>query len=350
MLEDLFRRLEVDYVFPPRSSSQALSLGAAISPELACLPLKITLGNMIQGLRAGADTIVMMGGWGPCRFGYYSQIQKIVLKRAGYKFKMLTVEPPSRGLSHFTSPFKFLAPGISTRALWNIVRRSFQKGRAVDLIEKACLQNHCYVTEKNKLAQLKKQTLYLIDRAESKNEINEALRVGLKTIDSLKTEDKQPVLKIGIVGEFYLLLEPFVNFDIENYLGSKGVYLERSVYMSDWISPSGKNVVGGHRQKEIEKLADPFLSQWVGGEGQVTIGHTISFAKRDFDGVIHLLPFTCMPELIAQSILPAVQRQYDIPILTLVVDEQTGRAGVVTRLEAFIDLLLARKNEMLLRN
>ena len=53
----------------------------------------------------------------------------------------------------------------------------------------------------------------------------------------------------------------------------------------------------------------------------------------DVDGIVHILPFTCMPEIVAQSILPLVSRDYQLPILTMVVDEHTGIAGVRTRLE-----------------
>ena len=33
----------------------------------------------------------------------------------------------------------------------------------------------------------------------------------------------------------------------------------------------------------------------------------------------------------------------DIPILALIMDEQTGRAGYITRIEAFVDLMRRKK-------
>ena len=51
-------------------------LGTRYSPECACLPFKLNLGNMIQALNQGATDIMMTGGFGPCRFGYYSVIQE----------------------------------------------------------------------------------------------------------------------------------------------------------------------------------------------------------------------------------------------------------------------------------
>jgi predicted nucleotide-binding protein (sugar kinase/HSP70/actin superfamily) len=52
-----------------------------------------------------------------------------------------------------------------------------------------------------------------------------------------------------------------------------------------------------------------------------------------------------MPEIVAQSILPRISRELSFPVLTLVFDEHTGKAGVLTRLEAFVDLL-RRKREV----
>ena len=62
----------------------------------------------------------------------------------------------------------------------------------------------------------------------------------------------------------------------------------------------------------------------------------MALAKEGVDGIVHILPFTCMPEIVAQSVLPLVSRDYQIPILTIVVDEHSAEAGIQTRLEAFV--------------
>jgi predicted nucleotide-binding protein (sugar kinase/HSP70/actin superfamily) len=65
------------------------------------------------------------------------------------------------------------------------------------------------------------------------------------------------------------------------------------------------------------------------------------------DGVIHLYPFTCMPEIVAQNILVQGTRALDIPLLTIIASEQTGEAGVETRIEAFLELLAERRSRQL---
>ena len=48
-------------------------------------------------------------------------------------------------------------------------------------------------------------------------------------------------------------------------------------------------------------------------------------------------------EIVAQNILPKVSKKEDIPVLELVIDEQTGKLGNITRIEAFVDLIKRRK-------
>jgi predicted nucleotide-binding protein (sugar kinase/HSP70/actin superfamily) len=46
---------------------------------------------------------------------------------------------------------------------------------------------------------------------------------------------------------------------------------------------------------------------------------------------------------VAKTILTSVSRDYNIPVLTFFLDEQTGKAGMTTRLEAFVDLMKRKK-------
>ena len=68
---------------------------------------------------------------------------------------------------------------------------------------------------------------------------------------------------------------------------------------------------------------------------------------NNYHGVIQLAPFTCMPEIVAMQVLPAVTKDLAIPVLSLIIDEHAAEAGIRTRLEAFIDLLNYRKEKKL---
>ncbi len=154
----------------------------------------------------------------------------------------------------------------------------------------------------------------------------------------------KPVIKVGLVGEIYTLLEPFTSQSIEKRLGTMGFEVERSVYLSQWISDHlFKGLVKGvNSNKEYLRLSTAYLKHTVGGHGQETIGSIMDFTAKGVQGIIQVFPFTCMPEIVAHSILPKMSKDLNIPMMTIIVDEQSGEAGLVTRLEAFGDLLQER--------
>ena len=92
------------------------------------------------------------------------------------------------------------------------------------------------------------------------------------------------------------------------------------------------------------------MKRAIGGETIETIGDTVFAAKNGVDGVIHIMPFSCMPEIVSQNILTKVSKEEDIPVMSLVLDEQTGKAGYQTRIEAFIDLVKRKKMKQNLNN
>jgi predicted nucleotide-binding protein (sugar kinase/HSP70/actin superfamily) len=64
---------------------------------------------------------------------------------------------------------------------------------------------------------------------------------------------------------------------------------------------------------------------------------TRAFDRNDrIDGIVFLLPFNCGPDGdVARHLAQTTEK----PLLTLVLDELQSSAGLVTRLEAFVDLL-----------
>ena len=85
------------------------------------------------------------------------------------------------------------------------------------------------------------------------------------------------------------------------------------------------------------------MTRDIGGDSIEAISDIINADDKGTDGIIHISPFTCMPEIMSQNIFPTMRQDCKIPILPLIMDEQTGRAGYITRLEAFVDLMRRRK-------
>ena len=62
-VEAFLRGLGHEPVTPPPSSRRTLELGSFHSPAEVCLPFKIALGNMLEGMAQGAEAVLMIGGW-----------------------------------------------------------------------------------------------------------------------------------------------------------------------------------------------------------------------------------------------------------------------------------------------
>mgnify|MGYP001127332079 CR=1 FL=1 len=70
-------------------------------------------------------------------------------------------------------------------------------------------------------------------------------------------------------------------------------------------------------------------------------GHFLKDNK--VDGVITITAFGCGPDSLMVERITRRAKQFNKPLLNLTIDEQTGEAGFVTRLEAFVDMLFRKK-------
>jgi predicted nucleotide-binding protein (sugar kinase/HSP70/actin superfamily) len=281
----ILRNAGVDVVLPPRPTKRTLDLGTKHAPEFACLPFKITLGSMIEALELGADSIFMPGGWGPCRFGYFDVIQEQILKDLGYSFTMGSAKNPD-DLPDMLELMQRIA-GLKSRT------------------------------------RLYKLFFFILVRLSF-------LDWALKKYFNTKPYE-------ALSGETDRLFEKAIHL-IENSF-SFSQLLQSALTITVWFRRTERK----NQLKLSSKYAKPYLRFHSGGESIESVGKTVLFTKHGIDGVIHMFPFTCMPELVAQTILMKVHKDLDIPILTLIIDEHTAPGGVETRLDAFIDLLERRR-------
>ncbi|MEK7331893.1 MAG: 2-hydroxyacyl-CoA dehydratase, partial [Nitrospirota bacterium] len=99
------------------------------------------------------------------------------------------------------------------------------------------------------------------------------------------------------------------------------------------------------RRKSLSKLADRYLQNSVGGHALDSVAYSIHCADEGYDGMIHLCPSGCMPEVSVRPILKRVSKDKNIPILEMSYDEHTCSVGIATRLEAFADVLMERRKK-----
>ncbi|MBI2303531.1 MAG: CoA protein activase [Chloroflexi bacterium] len=340
-LRTLFREVGVEMVVPPLNSRRTLTLGAKHSPEFVCIPFKLTLGNFIEALEMGADTLVMAAGPGLCRFGYYAKIQERILRDQGYHFEMVTTELFESKLMGVANLVKRLSNGAPTQKVLAAIRFGLAKLGTLDELERVLHQVRATEAEKGSADQVFQQALAAIDGADSRAALKEIKNRYLMKLQQVERDGETEPVVVGITGEFYVVLEPFSNMDLERELGRLGAEVRRTTFVSEWMKFSlFLNAFGLSEKDRIHQAAAPYLRRDVGGDGWESVGDII-LHSHDYDGLIHVAPFTCGPEIIAQNIFPAIKTR--IPVLTVICDEQMGRAGMLTRLEAFVELLRRRR-------
>jgi len=333
----LFQRLKVDFVMPPVSNQRTLSLGVKYSPEGLCIPFKLTLGNLIEAAELGANTMLMPGGYGICRLGYYTKVQEQILRDLGYDVEVIQVGVSERKFVGILNLIK----RVSNNAPWLKILSAFRFGLAklntLDRIEQSVQKVRPVELVRGAANQLYTRAIGAIDRADDYDTLEKVKTDYITQLNQVTRNNHAKPLIVGITGEFYVLLEPFSNFDVERELGKLGVEVRRATFISEWTKFSFfLNPLGVNEKDRIHKAALPYLKRDVGGDGWESVGEKVLHAK-EYDGLVHLAPFTCMPEIIAQNIMPSTREK--IPVLTILCDEQIAKSGILTRLEAFVDLL-----------
>ena len=338
----LVENLGHECIVPPEPSNHTLDLGVRYAPEFACIPFKILMGTYIEVARMGAEAVITSGGIGPCRAGYYWVMHHYLLEEMGLPMKVIAMEMPLLNLGDFWGKINRLrrSGGISLKELLRILRITWEKIKAIDDIEVRSHQVRPLEIKRGDTTRAINEGLAFIDQAQHEQEIAEARQEALALLDRVPQDHSRKPLKIGIIGEIYVVLEPAANHYIQLMLGEMGVETDRSIYLSSYTR---KNTIV-NLEGDLFAVARPYLNEApIGGHGANSIAETILYARHGFDGVVQLAPFSCIPEIVAKSIIPAVSRDFDIPVQTIFIDEQTGRAGVQTRLEAFVDLLQWRR-------
>ncbi len=342
-VKGMFDDLGIESIIAPFTTEETLRLGSKESPEYICLPFKTTLGNYIKSIEAGADTIVITGSCGPCRFGYYGPLQKQILKDLGYDVDFIVIDPPKEGLALFYNNIRKLSGGNIIKA-YKALYSAYSVCQEIDKLNETQYFIRPRAINKSQVNSIMHSFRNEVLDARGTKEITKLIRRTADKLMSLPIDKNIKPPKIGIIGEIYTIIEPFSNLDVEERLGNIGAEIHRSMTIKGWAENNLIKPITGRKGYKTEKrLAKPYIPVLIGGHTQQCIGHAIDYALSKFDGLVQIYPLTCMPEIVSRSILPQIEKDYNIPILYLVVDEQTGEAGYQTRLEAFFDYINSRK-------
>ena len=181
----------------------------------------------------------------------------------------------------------------------------------------------------------------------------QAFRSGLKTQDryqSLLNQQYTPVealriidggeeaplnsseqdLRFAVLGFPYTIYDKFVNVDILNKLRKLGI----RVLTAEMVPPQ---ILLQQAKKVPKNLFWNFSNQ-------VLRAALYYLDNNKVDGIIHVTAFGCGPDAMVDKLIELEAKQRGkVPFMSITIDEQTGEAGLMTRIEAFVDMLTLRR-------
>ena len=329
--------LEADFVALPKPTKRTIELGSRHSSDMVCAPFKHILGDYIEALELGADVLVQFAG--PCRLGYYGELQQSIMRDLGYEFDMLNFAMlTGKPLTEYISVCKKkVNPDLSVPHGVRNMLAVFKMIEHLDEVNDFYLANAGFEAEPGSFERAREAYFADMRAATNEREIAEAQRKGLDALRALPQHRPARPLRVGIVGEYFTAADPASNLDLERKFLDMGVELHRALNMTNRnLRYNEKNLRAGISEY-VQYDMGPTSQHEHRGRAQVRAGRVRRHRA--------LKSSAARPEVDCMPVLQRISRDTGVPVLYLSYDSQTSDTGLDTRLEAFYDMIAMKKEK-----
>ena len=284
-----FQELGMETVVSAPTDRAILERGTALAIDEACLSLKIYLGH-VAALVGQCDYILVprVSNFGRhrsmcTRFESTPDLARNVFRNSGQKFLSYEVDQEMQKTGEEDA---FVEMGKSLGCTAKAARKAYK------VAKKAELSHH------------------------------------KERVQRYEQQYKKDGMKVLIAAHSYVAEDPYMGRMVSDYLKKAGVIPVRA----DMVD----------REAALKRGRD--LSPTCKWEISREILGGIAMHKEDVDGIILLSAFPCGPDAMVNELI--TRRVKGVPILNLVMDAQSGTAGVETRLESFIDIIRFQEGKL----
>ena len=307
-----FSDLGIEIVLSDATTKETMTRGSSLVVPETCLPVKVYVGHILNLLDKGIDKV------------FVPSIQSIAPKIYNCS-KLRGLPDLIRNVikRDFTIIDATLDKSEKNRGLYSFLAQAVKPFGITDLdrIKKA-----------SKTAWKVYNNFHVMTR--SGFSYKQALSYALENKVVIPDVHKSYPVHIALIAHSYNLYDERISMKIFDKLEK----LDVKVYTADSLT-FDKMQEGLNAMKSRLYWANEY-------ELTGAAGHFIS--DKNIDGVITINAFGCGPDSLMLERISRFARKRNKPILNLSVDEQTGEAGFVTRIEAFIDMLYRRKRSKII--
>lgn len=309
-----FNFLGIEVILSDYTTKQTMSRGASFVVSETCLPIKIYVGHVLNLLDKGVDKIFVPSIQSVAHKIYNcSKIRGLPdLIRNVLKKDFIMIEPTLDKSEKGHGLYNFLMEAVAPFKITDkeLIKKASKAGWKV-------LNNFLVMTRSG-----------LSHKEALKNALTDKMVIA-------KNYKSYPI-KIAVVGHAYNLFDERVSmkiFDKLEALDVKAFTAENLTFeqTTEGIMALGSNIYWAN-EHEMTGAAGHFIQD------------------NSIDGIITITAFGCGPDSLMIEKIARFAKQYSKPHLNLTVDEQTGEAGFVTRIEAFVDMLYRKKCINIMKN
>ncbi len=169
--------------------------------------------------------------------------------------------------------------------------------------------------------------------------VNHALRLVQRNIPfKLPKKKIQGDIRFLLLGHAYNIFDTFINLDFIKKLQDQDVEVLTIENIPEFIfkEPVIVNPRGGilrnywRHEEEIMQAIRFFLTK----------------GRNEIDGVIFLISFACGPDSLISELIMRDMKVVGLPFLEIIMDEHSGEAGMMTRIESFVEMVRRKRKKL----
>lgn len=289
------------------TTKQTMSAGSSLVVTETCLPIKIYIGHVLNLLDKGVDKILVpsIQSIAPKIYncskirGLPDLVRNVVKRDFTMIEATLDKSEKNQGLYEFLS--EMVAPfGITDMAK---IKKASKAGWRT--------YNNFHVMSKSGMSYQK------------------AMNYALQGKVFIENQTKEYPISIALISHGYNIFDERASMKIFDKLEKMDVKVYSSLQLSKEQMDDGIKALGQDMYWANER------------EMTGAAGHFMKDVK--VDGMITVTAFGCGPDSLMVERITRKAKKFNKPLLNLTIDEQTGEAGFITRLEAFVDMLFRKK-------
>ena len=267
-------------IAPPATTKRTIEIGSKYAPSFVCVPFKYNLGNYIEALEKGANTLVQGGGG--CRYGYYGELEEKILRDLGYDFEFYNMIRDNhislkKGYK-FCKKMNKRANPIST---FYYLINSLVMIICMDKIEKYIRLNMGFEVVDGSFEKIEKEYLDSFkDNGIFKNIYN-YFKYRRKFRNILINKPTKP-LRVAILGELYSLIDANTTYNSERKIMKMGVEVYRDTDLT-YLLITKKFILN-----RMIRKGKKYIKYHLGADASGSVVKSYLYGLEGFDGILHL--------------------------------------------------------------